>query len=245
MLTKICKKHGKKYNYVCSECLKPFLENLKFKSLEEIREYQKANSKKIVLKDKRKGYNMIGLIKIKFVEDFAFSGLFIYQINENKIIERKFKTSTVNINKYFPSILFLSQTDIYLEIINSIIEKPDCFVVNSSGQIHPYLYGSACDLGLKIDVPVIGYTKKLLFGFMKEKINNLEYREIIHNNQLLGYAIPKQFSKKYYYISVGNNLSLQSALKIFLKINLSILSKLNMEVNNYFQKERKKKNKNN
>ena len=111
----------------------------------------------------------------------------------------------------------------------------DCYVTNSSGQIHPYLYGCACDFGLKIKTPVIGYTKKLLFGELRENKQNPNITGVYSQDSLIGYAIPKPNSKNYLYISVGNNISLQSALKLLLKIDLMILRKLDIDLNSYIQ----------
>jgi deoxyinosine 3'endonuclease (endonuclease V) len=120
-----------------------------------------------------------------------------------------------------------------LNLVENVKEKPDCYIVNSSGQVHPFLYGAACDFGLKIKEPVIGYTKKLLFGVLKVFDEKSNIHGIYSNELLIGYAIPKPNSKKFYYLSVGNNISLQTALKIFLNLKLSIINNLETKLNNY------------
>ncbi len=122
-----------------------------------------------------------------------------------------------------------------MDLIKDLHIPLDCYVINSSGQIHPYLYGCACDFGLKINTPVIGYTKKLLFGELRENKQNPNIPGVYSQDSLIGYAIPKPNSKKYLYISVGNNISLQSALELLLKIDLMILSKLNIDLNSFIQ----------
>lgn len=172
-------------------------------------------------------------MKIRTIEDIAYSGLIIYDYQKKLITNSYFKKQIVKINKYFPSILFLNQTDVYLGLVKNILEKPDCYIINSSGQIHPFLYGAACDFGLKIKIPVIGYTKKLLFGTPKVYEKALNIHGIYSNDHLIGYAIPKPNSQKFYYISVGNNISLQTALKIFLELDLSIINTVNLKLRNY------------
>jgi len=122
-----------------------------------------------------------------------------------------------------------------LDLIKDLDIPLDCYVTNSSGQIHPYLYGCACDFGLKTKTPVIGYTKKLLFGELRENKQNPNIPGVYSQDSLIGYAIPKPNSKNYLYISVGNNISLQSALKLLLKIDLMILRKLDIDLNSYIQ----------
>ena len=125
-----------------------------------------------------------------------------------------------------------------MDLIKDLDLPLDCYVTNSSGQIHPYLYGCACDFGLKIKTPVIGYTKKLLFGELRENKQNPNIPGVYSQDSLIGYAIPKPNSKNYLYISVGNNISLQSALKLLLKIDLMILRKLDIDLNSYIQNKR-------
>ena len=230
-MVKICKIHGKEYDYTCPGCVKPFLILTKFSSLEEVRKYQEKNALKVKLIDKKTDYNLIGIIKIRFSNDMAYLGVLFYNLKEKKIIDMKFKSIKPIFSEYFSSILFLNQTDLYLNLIRDIEIIPDCYILNSSGQIHPYYYGTACDFGLNIDVPVIGYTKKLLFGEIKTNSTNPRIKRIYHGTCLIGFAIPRPNSKKFLYISVGNNISLQSATKIFLNINLNLFNTLSVKLN--------------
>jgi len=128
----------------------------------------------------------------------------------------------------------LNQTEIYLDLIHDLKLIPDCYIINSSGQIHPFLYGGACDFGLKLktNTPVIGYTKQLLFGALKKIKDNLEIYGVYYEKLLVGYAIPKS-KKKYYYISIGNNISLETAKKVFLSIDLNLISILKQSLNSF------------
>ncbi|MFX0189018.1 MAG: endonuclease V [Candidatus Hodarchaeota archaeon] len=230
-----CKVHSIEYYYVCPECVQPYLINTPFSTLEEVREFQKENAKKVSLIDKNTEYNLIGLIKIRFLEGLAYSGLLIYNISDNEIVNISFKSFKPIFTKYLSSILFLNQTDVYMDLICDSKIVPDCYIVNSSGQIHPFLYGCACDFGLKINIPVIGYTKKLLFGELKETKKNIKFSEIYYQDRILGYAIPKIGSKRYFYISVGNNISLKSAMDVFLKLNLKMMRILKQKLNSFIR----------
>ncbi len=231
----MCKNHNIEYNYVCPACIKPFLENTPFLSLEEIRDYQKENASKVILEDKKSEYNLIGIIKIKFLKDMSYSGLIIYDRKDKKIVDTKFTSFKPIFTEYFPSVLFLNQTQIYLNLIKNLKIVPDCYILNSSGQIHPFFYGSACDFGLKIDVPVIGYTKKLLCGELRENSKNTKISGIYHLDHLIGYAIPKPNSNKFLFLSVGNTISLRTATKLFLSIDQKLLSILSVNLNNFIQ----------
>lgn len=238
----MCKSHNIEYQYICPRCVEPYLKGTEFPNLAEIREYQKENSKKVDLLDTVVNFDLIGIIKVKLIEKLAYSGILIYDLKEKRIVDTHFKSYKPLFTKYFPSILFLNHTGIYLDLLRDLEIKPDCYIINSSGQIHPFYYGAACDFGLKVKVPVIGYTNKLLFGALRTSKKNSNIFEVFHEERLLGFAIPKPNSKKFFYISVGNNISLDTAKKLFLKLDLKLLSDIKVKLNNFIHLNVKTKN---
>ncbi len=234
-MLKICKIHGFEYKYVCSECLKPFLIETQFSSLEEVRNYQIHHARKVKFEDKGIDIKNIGIIKLKVLKKIACIGVYFYDLFKQKLKNSVFKVYKTRFSNYFPSVLFLNQSEIYIKFLNDFDVPPDCYILNSSGQIHPYLYGTACDVGLHLEVPVIGYTKKLLYGQIKRYKKKGDIFGVYTNDLLIGYAVPKLTSSKYLYISIGNNITLQKALETFLKIDFQIFSTLNAELNNNLQ----------
>ncbi|MBD3339118.1 MAG: hypothetical protein GF353_08410 [Candidatus Lokiarchaeota archaeon] len=237
---KYCDKHNLEYNYICPKCIKPLLLKTQFSDLFEIRQYQRDQSTKISEVDLKTEYRTIGIIKIRFKRGIVHTGILIYDLNERIVIDEFFEKIPPKFTNYLPSILFLNWTEIYLQLIKNSGFNPDCYIVNSSGKIHPYLCGAACELGLRLDSSIIGYTKSLLFGVVKE-MKNLKLRRqsiwgVFHEGNLLGYRIPKPNSTKHFYISVGNNISLESALKIFLNLDFKLFSLILVKIHNFFKK---------
>jgi deoxyribonuclease V len=232
-MDKICKIHDIKYNYICPYCIKPFLSKTNFANLEEVRNYQVKNSKILNLNGDAKRIKEVGFIKIKILEDIAFSGFFLYDTVQQEIKDSLFQSFRPIYTEYFPSALFLNHTEIYLNLIKNLNTTPDCYILNSSGRIHPFLYGTACDVGLKLNIPVIGYTKSLLFGKLHHNSKENDLPGIYTQNLLIGHAIPKPNSKKFYYISVGNNISLKGALEVCHKLDINIFSRLSIEINKF------------
>ena len=140
--------------------------------------------------DLKSEYKIIGIIKTKIWKEKAYSGLKLYDLRNNKEIDTIFRSYNPLFPNYFPSILFLNHTELHLDLIKNIDISVDCYIINTSGQIHPYLYASACDFGLKIKIPVIGYTKKLLFGEVGEIENFPNILGVFFQKSLIGYAVP-------------------------------------------------------
>ncbi|MEJ2251112.1 MAG: endonuclease V [Candidatus Lokiarchaeota archaeon] len=234
MRVNFCNKHQKIYYYVCPECLKPYLKNTIFSDLNEVRDYQILNSQKIIFKHIRDKLTKIGLIKTKLIDYTSYSLLLIINL-KNQEIEYEFYTKfRPKFPYYFPSVLFLRNTEIYLDLLKkNPFNQIECLIVNSSGLIHPYHYGCACDFGLKTQLPVIGYTKSLLYGKVQSNNSEKYLKRIYSNNRPIGYAIPKSISKSYYYISVGNNIDLKRSKDVFQKIDYSIFGEIKNRLNRY------------
>jgi len=220
-----CKKHDLSYTYVCPECLKPYLKGSIFLNLEEIRQYQKSNSLKVKTIDAKKTINIICALKIKYIENIAFAGSLLYDINHQSVTNCKIMKFHQPF-PYFSTVLFLRDLEIYLKLAQELIDEPDCYILNASGQLHPFFFGTASNFGIKLksEVPVIGITKKPLIKDIQVKnLKKIDDGKIIGDviliDKTIGKYLTSEDSKKGTYISVGNNISLDSALKIVLKIH--------------------------
>ena len=242
-----CKKHNLSYKYVCPECFQPYLKETAFSSLEEIREYQSLSSKRIKTTNPKSKINLIACLKIKYYNNVAYAGTIFYDIKNQKAKNfeiRKYKQTI----PYFPTLLFLRDLEIYLNLAEQIKFNPDCYLLNASGQLHPFLFGVACDFGLKLkeDIPVIGVTKKNLYK-SGQLINLKELNEfkivgdIVFKNHLVGKYLSIKNLEKGIYISVGNNISLNLAIKIIsnlLKYRIpEPIRLLNIELNKTIKNE--------
>lgn len=234
-LRKHCFKHNIEYYYVCPQCLKPYLKKTKFNSLKEIRDYQIKMASLVIQKDKRTDIKTVGIIKNKVKGKMIWSGAFLYDLIKDNIYFRTFTSQKPIFTKYFSTVLFLNQVDNYIELINNIVDQPDCYLINASGRIHPFLFGLTCDIGLKIDIPIFGYTETLLYGRIVKKEESVLI-DVYDDGEKIGLGIPKPNSKKFFFISIGNNLSLNTAKEIFMRITFETFSQIKIDLNNFIQK---------
>lgn len=100
----------------------------------------------------------------------------------------------------------LRESRIILKAVKKLKSKFDILLIDGNGLLHPRLCGLASYIGIKIDKPTIGITKKLLCGKILHN-NTIEY-----NDQILGYVIEQQ--KKKIYVSIGHKINLKKAIQI-------------------------------
>ena len=90
-----------------------------------------------------------------------------------------------------------------------LLKNPyDVLLIDGHGQLHPRRGGLACYLGVVLDKPTIGIAKLLLCGDQrKDQFVEME-------GEILGFRMVTKRASKGLYVSVGNKLSLKSAIQL-------------------------------
>jgi len=102
--------------------------------------------------------------------------------------------------------------------------KFDLLMVEGAGRQHPRHYGLACDLGVDLDIPTIGITKKSLYGkidFSKsldKRGSSFDLYPVYDRNDLIAYFIKRPKNKKGLFLSIGHKISLETAVDITLPL---------------------------
>jgi deoxyribonuclease V len=122
---------------------------------------------------------------------------------------------------YIPSLLSLRNRKPLLDVIKRFLGKFDLLLVEGAGIQHPRFFGLACQIGVELDLPTIGITKKGLCGTVdfgqSVMVGNLEFTSLeIHPVHYVGeevaYFIRKKGNLKGVYISIGHRVSLPGLL---------------------------------
>jgi len=103
---------------------------------------------------------------------------------------------------------------------------PDVVMVDGNGILHPRGFGSACHLGVELNICTIGIGKTYfhLDGFdeekIKEELKTKTELELKSNDKIVGAAFKSTTTlKNCIYVSVGHKLDLTQAMEIVRKVS--------------------------
>jgi len=116
---------------------------------------------------------------------------------------------------YIPSFLYYRESPGYLILLKRLEIKPELFLCDGNGIIHPYGIGLASQMGLEMKKPTVGISKKLLFGEFVPPIRKGGYSDITYKNQRIGVAYQSaEPPAKPIYISQGHLISFNTMIYI-------------------------------
>lgn len=113
---------------------------------------------------------------------------------------------------YIPGYLVFREGPVLYPGLSRLRDKMDLIIFDGQGIIHPRGVGIAVHMGYLLDIPTIGFAKRLLFG-------RVEGGRVLHpeTGQLLGYEVSLGRGKPVY-ISPGWRMRPDDALKIVLRM---------------------------
>ena len=121
---------------------------------------------------------------------------------------------------YVPTLLALRETPPAFSAIRKLQVRPDVFLVDAHGIMHPHRLGFATHLGLVIDKPTIGVAKDPLCG-KAESVTGQRWVPITDRGEIVGAQLSTMARRRPVYVSVGHKISLQRAINIVARCAVS------------------------
>ena len=158
----------------------------------------------------------------KQINKILFSIGLLYDLDNNTYKEHWISGAFPVSHKYIPGFLSLRRKLPVVAAINHFTNKFDVVMIEGAGRQHPRKYGLACEIGVEENIPVIGIITHSLWGEIDYR-NSTEYSDctsfpVYDGDDKIAYFVRKKKNKRGIFVSVGNNISLNSALKIIISI---------------------------
>jgi deoxyribonuclease V len=115
---------------------------------------------------------------------------------------------------YVPGLLSFRETPILLDALRSLRRSPDLLLVDGHGAAHPRGFGIACDVGLHVDIPVVGVGKSVLVGtHAKPGRTRGDWRPLEWKGRRIGLVLTTRAGVAPVFVSVGNRIGLFPAAR--------------------------------
>jgi deoxyribonuclease V len=118
---------------------------------------------------------------------------------------------------YVPGLLSFRESPACIAAVEKLNSSPDLFIVDGQGFAHPRRFGIASHLGLFFDKPTIGCAKSRLIGDYEDPPPQKgAYSLLKDKGETIGAVVRTRTNVKSVFVSVGNNCTLEDAIKFTL-----------------------------
>ena len=183
--------------------------------------YQKKLSSRVVQKN---GFKSIGTIAgvdlaIFKKEKKLVCGIVVFSYPELEVLEKVYNISDEEF-PYIPTLLAFREGPAILETFEKIRNKPDLIMLDGHGMAHPRSFGIACYIGVILGIPSFGVAKKRLFGEYDDPDTFKGANSPLtsgRDKKTVGTVLRTKDNVKPVFISVGNNIDLNTSVEIALE----------------------------
>ena len=172
----------------------------------ELKKEQLKLAKKVITADGFEKITTIAGADQAYVGNKEISSIVVCDYKTLEVIEKKHAIVDSKL-PYKSGFLFYRDGPAVMEAFNKLDNKPDVLIVEANGILHPRRIGMAPHVGILLDVPTMGVTKRLMLGQVK---GNTIYVE----KEARGYELITRQHARPIYVSPGNKVSLKTSLEI-------------------------------
>jgi deoxyribonuclease V len=224
------------------------MQNIPPQKLEELKKLQIECGRKI------KEIDRISLEKIRYIGgmDLTFKdlkrnptealvSLVVIDVNTLEPVEVVIKKTVVDF-PYIPTFLAFRELPALLEVYNQSKLKPDVYFIDGQGKIHPRRCGIASHFGVETDTVAVGVAKSHLYGKYELPCARRGCFSFVRDpktGEILGAVVRTKTNTYPVFVSVGNNITLQTAIKLVLKTSKYRIPEPTRLAHNVLQKKRK------
>ena len=118
---------------------------------------------------------------------------------------------------YIPGLLSFREIPLLRQCLLKLKNQPDIIIADGQGIAHPRKFGLASHIGILYNIPSIGCAKSVLVGEYKQlKSKKGSTSPLIYKGETIGTALRTKNNVKPVFVSVGNLITIQNAVRITL-----------------------------
>lgn len=118
---------------------------------------------------------------------------------------------------YVPGLLSFREIPPVAGALEKVETPVDAVIFDAQGLAHPRRMGLASHIGLFLDVPTVGCAKSRLVGEYEEPgAERGDATDLVHRGEVVGQVVRTRTNVSPVYVSVGNGVSLDSAVDLVL-----------------------------
>ncbi len=144
----------------------------------------------------------------------TIAGVVVYDRLKKEVVEETYAVCDTEF-PYVPGLLAFREGRAVCMALESLKTDPDCVMFDGHGYSHPRRMGIATHIGVLFDAPSIGCAKSKLSGeYEADRDFSLVYDK--KRCEILAVAVRTKRNTKHIFVSVGNRMNLDSALRLTL-----------------------------
>ncbi len=174
---------------------------------------QKLVADRVIIRDDFAPIRLIAGVDQAFVGDFILSGIVVLDYTSLEIVERVHSIEKV-IFPYIPTFLSFREGPAIVSSYRKLKNRPSILIVDGAGINHPRRAGIATHVGVALDVPTIGITKKILCGVGKEPEEIGEADPLLYEDKTVGWLLKSTKRSRAIVVAPGHRVSLECSLSI-------------------------------
>ena len=153
-------------------------------------------------------------------QEYAVCCIVIIDKTTLKLIETKSYSDKIEV-PYMPGFLAFRELPLVIKTAELLENKPDLYMFDGNGYLHPRHMGIATHASFYLNAPTIGVAKTYFrvekgLDYIEPNTSAGSYTDIEWNGEVYGRALRTHNGIKPVFVSVGNNISLDTAVKITL-----------------------------
>jgi deoxyribonuclease V len=182
-------------------------------SRESLLEAQKHIAEMVIDRDEFGELRFIAGVDQAFMDDLVISGIVVLRNVSSNVADRSYSVQPVNY-PYIPTFLSFREGPAIVNAFKKLKTIPDILMVDGAGINHPRRAGIATHIGVVLDVPTIGITKKILCGSGEYPLVVGGEAPLIYKGHQVGWLLKTNKKSRPIIVAPGHRVSLRSSLLI-------------------------------